>query len=77
MGNEVTKETPQKVELGLKSELFSVFFFFSSSSSFVVTVIALLASKSWQKWHKAWLLYIYTYEEMRIEIRPDAIHSLN
>ena len=28
MGNEVTKETPQKVELGLRSELFRVFFFF-------------------------------------------------
>ena len=26
MGNEVTRETPQKVELGLRSELFCVFF---------------------------------------------------
>ena len=26
MGNEVTRETPQNVELGLRSELFRVFF---------------------------------------------------
>ena len=43
MGNEVTRENPQEVELGLRSELFV---FFSSSSSFALTVIALSALKS-------------------------------
>ena len=53
--NEETRETPQKVELGLgvkkailcsvkaqeNNELFRFFFFFSSSSSFALKVIAL------------------------------------
>ena len=72
LGNEVTRETPQKVDLGLgvkkallcsvkaqeNNELFRFFFFF---------FFFFFCSQSYCSGYM-------TYEEMRIEIRPDAIH---